>query len=108
MKAYAKGDQVIIASKAANEGEEKVSTGGIVMGTMDQAEVPLHGEVISVGETVDQDVIKVGDVVLLPLGNIKNVPDPRIITGDMEQKDPDRVKWVHTHYKNIAVVYKGE
>ncbi|CAL9963618.1 head morphogenesis [Vibrio phage D479] len=108
MKAYAQGEQVIIDTNAKSEGEELKSAGGIVLGTLNQGEVPLHGKVISVGGEVDQDIVSVGDIVLLPQGHIKNVPDPRIIAGQMEQTDTKRVKWVHTHYKNIAVVYKSE
>lgn len=108
MKAYAQGEQVIIDTNAKAVGEEIKSAGGIVLGTLNQGEVPLHGTVISVGAEVDQDVIAVGDVVLLPQGAIKNVPDPQIISGKMSNDDSKRAKWVHTHYKNIAVVYKND
>ncbi|ALP47563.1 head assembly chaperone protein [Vibrio phage phi-ST2] len=108
LKAHAMGEQIIIDTKAVKEGEEIKSEGGIVLGRATQPEVPLHGIVISVGEDVDQNVIKVGDKVLLPLGNIKNVPDPRIIEGIMKQDDQDRALWVHTHYKNIAAVYRDD
>ncbi|AGN30179.1 head assembly cochaperone with GroEL [Vibrio phage nt-1] len=108
LKAYALGEQIIIDTKAIKEGEEIKSSGGIVLGRATQGEVPLFGIVISVGEDVDQDVIQVGDKVLLPQGNIKNVPDPRIISGEMKQDDADRALWVHTHYKNVAAVYREE
>jgi hypothetical protein len=74
---------------------------------LDPSAVPVHGTVIAVGDEVDTDQIAIGDVVLLPHGNIKNVPDPRIVKGEMKQDDPERRLWAHTHYKNIAVVYKG-
>ncbi len=106
LKAFALGEQIIIDTKAIKEGEEITSAGGIVIGRATQGEVPLHGVVISVGEDVDQDVIRVGDTVLLPQGSMKNVPDPRIIAGLMKQDAQDRALWVHTHYKNVAAVYR--
>lgn len=108
LKAHALGEQIIIDTNAIKEGEEVVSAGGIVLGQATQGEIPLHGVVISVGEEVNQDVIKVGDKVLLPQGAIKNVPDPRIIQGFMKADDNDRALWVHTHYKNVAAVYRDD
>lgn len=106
LKAIALGEQIIIDTTAIKEGEEIVSSGGIVIGKATEGEIPLYGIVISVGESVDTDIVNVGDKVLLPHGNMKNVPDPRIIAGEMKQTAQDRELWVHTHYKNIAVVYK--
>ena len=108
LKAVAQGEQIIIDTKAIKEGEELKSEGGIVLGRATQGEVPLHGIVISVGADVDQNVIRVGDKVLLPQGAIKNVPDPRIIRGEMKPDSSERALWVHTHYKNIAVIYRDE
>lgn len=108
LKAHALGEQIIIDTKAVKEGEEIKSDGGIVIGRATQGEIPLYGIVISVGSDVDQGVIRVGDKVLLPQGSIKNVPDPRIIEGSMKQDDNDRALWVHTHYKNIAAVYRTD
>ncbi|CAL9972404.1 head morphogenesis [Vibrio phage K567] len=108
LQAFAQGEQVIIDTKAVREGEELFSAGGIALGRATQGEVPLHGRVISVGDEVDTDVIDVGDSVLLPQGNMKNVPDPRIIKGEIKPDADDRELWVHTHYKNIAVVYRDE
>ncbi len=104
--AQALGEQIIIDTQALKEGQEVTSAGGIVLGRATQGEVPLHGRVISVGADVDKDVIDVDDIVLLPQGAIKNVPDPLIIEGTMKQDDDKRVLWVHTHYRNVAAVYR--
>lgn len=108
LKANAQGNQIIIDTKVRKVGEEVKSAAGIILGTEREGEVPLFGKVISVGATVDQNVIKLGDIVLLPNGHMKNVPDPRIIAGEMEQTDSGRVTWMSTHYENISVVYKED
>ncbi|AUR85877.1 chaperonin 10 Kd subunit [Vibrio phage 1.081.O._10N.286.52.C2] len=106
LEVIALGEQIIIDTKAIKEGEEVKSAGGIVIGRATEGEVPLHGIVIAVGEEVNTDIINIGDKVLLPQGSIRNVPDPRIIAGEMSQNDNNRVLWVSTHYKNITAVYR--
>lgn len=105
MNIKAMGEQIILDVSAKKAGNEEVSEGGVFLGVSTNGEVPLHGVVIAVGDDVDTDIIALGDVCLIPNGTIKNVPDPRVITGEIRQDDAERETWIHTHYKNIAVKY---
>ena len=105
MKAYAKGEMVIIEVKARNKGTEIKTESGLILGKLEEGEIPLTGTIVSVGDGVPSDEISINDVVLLPNGKLQNVPDPRVIEGSMKREDPDAAKMVTTHYKNICVVY---
>ena len=106
IKAFAMGEQIILHQKVRMKGEEVKSASGIVLGVEEHGEVPLVGTVVSVGPLVDTDVIDVGDLCLLPAASMNNVPDPRVISGEMARDHKDRLTMFSTHFKNICVVYK--
>lgn len=105
LKAYARGEMIIINAKARKKGDEIVVS-GIIVGKEEHGEIPLTGVVVSAGSEVNQDHVKVGDTVLLPdSGRCQNVPDPRIVTKELAADSKDREIFITTHYKNVAVVY---
>ena len=87
-KYQAMGEQVIIKVPADND---------------DKTYIPSHGTIVAIGE--DVQLFQIGDVVLLPTGAIKNVADPRAVSGLIKLDDDSREILVHTHFMNISVKY---
>lgn len=100
-----KGEYIIMHRTVRMKGEEVKTKSGLIIGVEQHGEVPLTATVVSVGPDVNQNEIKVGDVVLIPNSHLINVPDPRIVLGLMDQNDPQRLTMFTTHYKNIVIVY---
>lgn len=99
-------ESIIIEVKARRAGEEIKSEMGIVLGRLDQGEVPDIGTVISVGKGVPHtsaDAL-LNSKVIIPNGRMTHVIDPRVVAGQFVQEE-DRRQLVATHWKNIQVVY---
>ena len=107
LKAYAQGEQIIMHQEVRMKGAEVKTSGGIVLGIEEHGEVPLTGIVVSVGPDVDTSIIDIGDVCLLPAANMNNVPDPRIIAGEMDRDSVERLTMFSTHFKNVCVKYSS-
>lgn len=105
LRVYPTAEQIIMYSDLRMKGQDIISEGGLLLGVEEHGEVPLTAKVIAVGCDVDQDIIKVGDICLLPKQSMNNVPDPRIIDGSLDKDSPERLTMFSTHYKNICIVY---
>lgn len=99
------GEHVILVSEPAQQGDEKVSAGGIVLGTINQGEAPDMCEIYSIGEDVPEGYVSVGDLTPLPLGSIRNVVHPMVALGVKQPKEIKQ-KFVTCHYKALSCVYK--
>lgn len=97
------GDYVIIEAKAESAGKEIKSELGIVIGRREVGEIPLVGKIISVGETVDPELL--GKTILLPMGKMNKVPHPDVLNGLKKEEEID-LKWTVTHKANVVVVYE--
>lgn len=69
--------------------------------------VPKFGRVAHFGTDVNEFDIdfKIGDKVQLPSGNMIQLLDPRIASGELEEDSDEVTNYVATHYKNIVAVY---
>ncbi|MGL4523054.1 MAG: hypothetical protein ACRCWQ_10925 [Bacilli bacterium] len=100
-------ESIIIEVQAARAGSEIKSAGGIVIGKLEMGEIPKVGEVISVGNAVPDLAVSMlfGKIVLIPNGRIANVPDPRVVAGEIKESDGRQL--VSTHWKNIQAIFKA-
>lgn len=98
------GEYVILVSEPAQAGDEIKSESGLILGYRQEGEIPLACTVVSIGDKVPEGVVKIGDLVPIPNGNIKNVPHPDVVKGLKKEKEV-RQKYVSCHYTAIAVVY---
>ena len=98
-------EQVVLVSFVENVGEEMVSEGGLYLGERTQGQIPEVCTVFSVGSEVPPGLIARGDLVPIPLGNIRNVPHPDVAYGLKSDKEL-KEKFVTVHWKNIPCIYK--
>ena len=99
------GEYIILVSEPAQQGDELVSTGGIILGKEEQGQLPDMCEIYAIGDDVPEGFVEVGDLTPLPVGNIRNVPHPLVAAGVKKPKEI-RQKFVTCHYKSLACVYK--
>ena len=98
------GENVILVSNPPKKGDEKYSKSGIFLGQEEQSLLPEYCTVYSVGESVPEGVIKVGDITAVPTGSMKHVPHPAVIEGQLSQNEC-RESFVTCHWKAIPAVY---
>lgn len=98
-------EQVVLVSFVESVGEELTSAGGLFLGERTQGEIPEICTVFSIGSEVPPGIISRGDLVPIPLGNIRNVPHPDVARGIKQAKEL-REKFVTVHWKNIPCIYK--
>lgn len=107
LKAYAIGEMVILHAEARKKGQEIKSATGLVIGTEEFGEIPTTARIVSKGPDVQG--LEIGELVLIPdTSRCQNVPDPRIISKEMDAKDPESLILITTHYKNICIVYSDD
>ena len=99
------GEYVILVSEPAQQGDEIVSPSGIILGKEEQGQLPDMCEIYSIGDDVPKGFVEVGDLTPLPVGNIRNGPQPLVAAGVKKPKEI-RQKFVTCHYKSLACVYK--
>lgn len=99
------GEYIILVSEPAQQGDELVSTGGIILGKEEQGQLPDMCEIYAIGDDVPEGFVEVGDLTPLPVGNIRNVPHPLVAAGVKKPKEIKQ-KFVTCHYKSLACVYK--
>lgn len=99
------GEYVILVSEPQQAGDEELSAGGIVLGKQTQGQLPDMCEIFAIGDDVPKGFVEVGDLTPLPVGSIRNVVHPLVAAGLKQPKDIKQ-KFVTTHYKNLACVYK--
>lgn len=98
-------EHIILVSLVENTGEEQKSPGGLYLGEAKQGEIPEVCTVFSVGSEVPKNLIERGDLVPLPVGNIRNVPHPDVANG-LKKASELKEKFVTVHWKNIPCIYK--
>ena len=64
--------------------------------------IPTTGIVATKPAHVDVD-FEIGDVVMLPSGNMIQLHDPEVVLNGVSEEDGR--KYVATHYKNIIAIY---
>lgn len=99
------GQHVILVSQPPRKGDEQFS-GGIFIGVQETHQLPELCEVYSIGEGVPPGFINVGDLVPLPVGNIRNVPTLQVAMG-LKKSEDEVLKYVTCHYSAIPCVYNA-
>lgn len=99
------GEHVILVSNPEIAGDERKSLGGIILPPAEQSALPDICYVHSIGPDVPAGIFEVGDKTSLPVGKMANVPHPRVVAREVEQKEI-RERYVTTHWKSIPCVYK--
>lgn len=99
-------ESIIIEVQARRAGEEIKSELGIVLGRLEQGEVPDLGTVISVGSGIPSAAAEqlLNKQVIIPNGRMTHVVDPRVVAGQFV-KEENRRQLIATHWKNIQVIY---
>lgn len=98
-------ESVVIEVAARRPGEEQKTASGIVIGVEKVGEIPTYGTIVAIGRYAEGKEIELGDVVLIPQGRMQNVPDPKVVDGELADKSPKARQLVATHWKNIQVNY---
>lgn len=99
------GEYVILVSCPAQQGDEIMSEGGILIGKEPQGQLPELCEIHAIGDEVPKGYVEVGDLTPLPVGNMRNVTHPLVAKGIKKPKDI-KEKFVTCHYKALACIYK--
>lgn len=98
------GEHVILVSEPPQQGDEIISSGGIVIGKQETGQVPDMCEIYSIGADVPEGIFTVGMLVPLPTGQIRNVPHPMVAAGMKKPKEIAQ-KFVTCHWKSIPCIY---
>lgn len=98
----AQDENIIIEAQVESAGAEIRSESGFLLGYRETGEIPLVATVISVGDAVPVDLL--GKTVLVPTGRMNNVPDPRVVKGEIKAEAGRKMSV--SHWKNIQVVYE--
>ena len=99
------GEYIILVAEPQQAGDEEVTASGLIIGKLQQGEVPEMCEVYSIGADVPEGYVEVGDLTPLPVGKIANVVHPLVALGLKKPKEIKQ-KFVTCHYKALACLYK--